>query len=534
MTPSLNLISDPWLPALFAGESRPRDVSVRDAMLHAPEIQALGDPSPLVTIALYRLLLAIAHRVFGPATDDEWADLWEAGAFDVARLDAYFDQWRARFELFDADRPFYQVADLPEAYSTTIAKLGHQFSSGNNPLLFDHSQDAFPAAISPAAAARLLVAQQAFAVGGLITRLPGQPPSAESSHLLKAAVLLCTGENLHQTLVLNMVRLAGEEDQPFHFDPGKDAPAWEQEPNAPGERSVRGYFDLLTWQSRSIRLIPPSKDESGVSRVVIMNGSRFPAGFSGPGRETMVAYRRREKAAANQDPEPPVGFRLEQALWRDSAALLQVAEDHRLPRTLRHLGELKDNALLDQSTAINLSAFGLSSDRAKLFLWRHEEFPLPLAYLRNQDLVNALKRGIDSAASAGDRLRQATWRMAEDVLAPEGNADRGRVTALADSLAAERAYWPVLDVAFRRFMADLAEQYNVDGQFGAAAKKAWQAAVSEAASDAFELAARAIETSGRGFRAGAQGRARFRALLAGALKDLDPVESDMQPEEVPA
>ena len=173
MNPSFNLVHEPWLPVLYTGEPLSREVSLLEALRDAHRIRELADPSPLVTVALHRLLIAVLHRVFGPANDDEWAELWQSGRFGPDRLEAYFRQCESRFDLFDAEHPFYQTPGLPGTSATTIAKLGHEFAAGNNPLLFDHSKDDAPVALEPAEAARRLVAHQAFAVGGLVSRLPG-------------------------------------------------------------------------------------------------------------------------------------------------------------------------------------------------------------------------------------------------------------------------------------------------------------------------------------------------------------------------
>ena len=46
----------------------------------SPEIQEIYDPSPLVTAALHRLLLAVLHPALrGPKDANEWAVLWADG-----------------------------------------------------------------------------------------------------------------------------------------------------------------------------------------------------------------------------------------------------------------------------------------------------------------------------------------------------------------------------------------------------------------------------------------------------------------------
>jgi len=534
MPATFDLLERPWLPCLVRGEEQPRDVSLREALARAPAISELNAASPLETAAIHRLLLAILHRVIAIKSTDAWADLWEAGEFDMNAIDRYLSQWHSCFDLFDAQRPFFQTPALPESSATTIVKLGHEYSAGNNALLFDHSHDDGPPPIATAAAARMLVAHHAFAIGGLIGRLPGDPPSAEAAHLVKAAVLLNTGANLFETLLLNMVQVDGLHGYPFEFEPSSDSPAWERSAPQAIEREPAGYLDLLTWQSRRILLFPDGDGET-VSRAAIMAGYRFPRGLDTRQRETQVAYTKRDNPARNQDPWSPVGFRPGKALWRDSFALLQGTGDRsRRASSTEWLAILRNDGVLDRDRVFGLAAFGLSSDRAKVFLWRREDLPLPVAYLENPDLVTVLGRGVGAAEGARNSLRRATWRLAEAALAPgpDRSADRDRVDALVQSLQTERAYWPALDVHFRKYIVTLAAQYTTDR--GQAANKEIATIIRDAAERAFEGAARAVETSSRGYRAVAETRATFHGALFGALKELMPertANDQPEPEE---
>src|SRR6266508_695503 len=97
MMPSFNLLDEKWIPVVMAG-GEPRELSLRDALIEADTAQELFDASPLVTAALHRLLLAVLWRVFPQRSLAEWKALWQARRFDASRLDAYFDQWRERFD----------------------------------------------------------------------------------------------------------------------------------------------------------------------------------------------------------------------------------------------------------------------------------------------------------------------------------------------------------------------------------------------------------------------------------------------------
>ncbi len=76
MRRSFNLVREPWIPCIGkSGETL--TVSLQDALLNAHTLQEVYDESPLVTVALHRLLLTILHRVFGPKNSRTWHTLWQ-------------------------------------------------------------------------------------------------------------------------------------------------------------------------------------------------------------------------------------------------------------------------------------------------------------------------------------------------------------------------------------------------------------------------------------------------------------------------
>ena len=97
--PTYSLLTEPWIPVLDAGtdlRETPdapavlREVGLREALLRAHEIREVYTDSPLETIALNRLLLALALDVYQRTPDaDVWVGLWRAGLLPDGRLDAY-------------------------------------------------------------------------------------------------------------------------------------------------------------------------------------------------------------------------------------------------------------------------------------------------------------------------------------------------------------------------------------------------------------------------------------------------------------
>lgn len=110
MTYSFNLIEKPWIPCLtFDGERV--ELGLQDSLVQAHELREIYGDTPLETAALYRLLLVVLHRVFGPRNSSDWIKMWRRRqqGFDSSALDAYLQHWHHRFDLFDQEHPFFQV-----------------------------------------------------------------------------------------------------------------------------------------------------------------------------------------------------------------------------------------------------------------------------------------------------------------------------------------------------------------------------------------------------------------------------------------
>src|SRR4051794_15283212 len=105
-----NLIDQPWLPCIDT-EGRTVELGIREALLRAPELAELRDPSPLTTAALLRLLLAVLYAAHGwPWTNARRAEVWQAGRWERGVVEAYLDRWKEQFDLFHPRHPFYQDA----------------------------------------------------------------------------------------------------------------------------------------------------------------------------------------------------------------------------------------------------------------------------------------------------------------------------------------------------------------------------------------------------------------------------------------
>ena len=524
---AFNLIDEPWIPCTM-GDGRRELLGVRGVLAQAPVISEIRGDSPLVVAALHRLLLAILYRCFKVESPGQWATLWDQKTWNAAVLNRYLARWHNRFNLFDDERPFYQVVGLDLGKGGSSARL--LFHADNNPTLFTHLSTSSPPELAPAEAARLLVGLMAFDVGGTKTSERGQE-SAKAAPLNKGAVILPRGGNLFETLMLSLCRYVPEEGYPWEFDRDLDMPAWERdEETRPVDRTPNGYIDLLTWQSRRIRFQPePGTNGTTVVRnVVIMKGFQLPDDFTLFGREPMLAFRRNPRARPGQDPWPVVTFTGGRALWRDSLTLMHSAqEDSRQPEVLNWLADLVSEEVLPRAAVLPVDAFGLDSNRSKVLFWRHERFPVPMRYLDDPNLVGSLKEALDLAEETARGLGGAVWSMAKSVLAPDQrDVDRTAVRRLTNHLGAEEAYWSRLEEPFKLFMQELASDWNQYGEYGDRVIPEWKATLRTTLRAAFQEATQGMEQSSRTLRALAVAEQRIRAITYRDLATQEEISED--------
>lgn len=518
---TFDLLDEPWLPCVLA-DGRGAELGVREVLERAHEIRELFDPSPLVTVSLHRLLLAVLHRaLLGPPDLPTWSDLWRRGRWDAPRFDAYLDRWRHRFDLFHPERPFYQVPTSPElGEAHPIALLAQEAASGNNATLFDHRLDAAPRALSPAAAARSLIARQAFSIGFG----KSQPFYFTDSPFLRGYSVLARGDTLFETLALNLLPYNAERPIPRR---GDDAPAWEHdpapEPDAAGT-PPRGYVDYLTWQSRRIHLLPGGSPLV-VARCQVRQHLKIDAEYRDPFKSYVPS---KERGVF------PRGLNPDRAPWRDSAALFGQADGGPgRPEVFQWLARVDGErraGRIDARPAYAFDVVGFASDAGKaasVVLWRHERLPLPLAYLDDPALVSALRdaltlaehagallrHGFDDAPAGGERKRPRPLQvLAEELLPAPGDSrpDPAAVAALVAHLAPERRYWSRLETPFHDLLLRLPDDRAEDdgsASYGVAALPRWAATLAVATRRAFDEAAAGLDASARGLKAVARARA---------------------------
>jgi CRISPR system Cascade subunit CasA len=542
-----NLLDQAWIPCLMQTGNRPRELSLRDVLTEAHNIREVFDDSPLVTVALHRLLLAILHRNFGPARFSEWKELWKRGQWDGEALTSYFAQWRHRFDLFDEARPFFQVPRLQKASASKkagkkeamaevereavelqpAAKLAHEAAAGNNATLFDHSFKDAAIAFSPAAAARYLIACQAFSIGFGISHLHHSPNGKQTisfndALLTRGLSVLALGRNLFETLALNLLIYTEERPIPWQ---GNDLPAWEQEaPFQPDEysRTASGYLDYLTWPSRRIHLIaegdPPLVRHCQFQQNLSLANSAAAL-------DPFQCYREVKEKGLKPIPLNPA-----KALWRDSHTLFQPTEQSkRRPEVFNFLARVESarrRGEIEAQPAYSFAAYGFATkigQAANVEFWARERLPLPLVYLTEAYLVESLRLALKLADDVCDGLNESICLLARLLIAPLSNDKNARqpdandVTNVASGFAAEEFYWARLDPAFKKLLTDLPEDQRANQAAedlpDTRAATEWAHMLLDTARDALNKTINSLSGSARELKAAAEAERRFNGLM---------------------
>lgn len=508
---SFNLTRNSWIP-VEGLDGAVAEMSTRDVLLLAHRLRGLADASPLVVAALTRHLLAVLHRSYnGPRSMDEWVTIASSAVFDPARVNAYLDSVEERMDLFHPTWPFAQTPGLLDQFSgylTPIDELEvYRARWGGGRELFRHRPASPPPRMSPARAARALLAHHAFATGGLVKK-PGEPTSATAAPLTRAAVVIVRGNSLFQTLVANLVKYGG--DDPIPTGGAVDACSWEQDPprrelRRPDEPKRRplGYLDLLTWMSRRVELV-----SDGEAVTAFVNAVGQGLAEHSP-HDPMVTYRKHEKLGWL-----PIGINVDRAFWREAGALFEMARgDASLyvrPRAIDLVAAPEAVEALGDSM-YDIEVLGLAAEKSRIDAVRVERVQARGRCFNDRAAGEAVREALDAAQSATDALNSALTLYARAALSPgDRQPDAATVRSLADSFGARSAAWSAMGVAFEHFLRQLANDPGV-------ALETFRLTAADIVRDIFRSTTARGDADGRWLKARALAEMSFGARLHTAL-----------------
>lgn len=500
MKPKFNLLEETWIPCVNL-EGQPVECSLSEVLLKAHQLREIAASSPLVTVAVYRLLLALLHRIFGPESMQAWQELWREEQWDETALQAYFQDWHQRFDLFDETYPFYQAADeRVEMKSATSLVL--EIASGNMATLFDHHTDKAGVELSPAEAALALLAIQSCGLAGL----SGVKQNFTDGPCARGINFILTGKNLFETLALNLMLY--NEDSPTQnlcWNPD-DRPVWEMDnPFEPDREIPLGYLDYLTWQNRRVLLQPEEQNGKTVVRTMTMAPALvLNTEFV---RNPLQHYRKDEKRGYLV-----LRFQEGKALWRDSSALFALRSDTQNPPASFHwFNDLLREGILNKKFMQTI-ALGMANNQAKVEFYRSEQFTLPRQYLADEELVGILTAQLERAQQTRNQLWGAARTLATLLLSPDADLPDGRqpdskdIENMTTHWNIEQRYWGGLALPFHVLLNDLPDDRLKAVDF-------WETTIRKQAHKALSQAIQMAGNSTAALKASAKSSRQLRAGL---------------------
>lgn len=330
--PEFNLLDEPWIPVRLL-DGTIADVGLLELLRRTTDIADLACELPTQSIAIQRLVLAVAYRVATPRDTRDWVRQWEDGA-PTEQMIEYLERWRDRFYLFGDRYPFMQVADLRTAKNSVsgLEKLIADVPNGEQFFTTRHGRAL--ACIPPSEAARWLVHAQAYDPSGIRSGAVGDSqvkggkgyPIGPSWCGYLGLVWL-KGKDLDETLVLNLIPADAAGLRGVDSSTEWGACSWEA---SELETSARGDYSLLdpagtprelsiprllTWHSRRIRLVG---DSSGVTGVVLAQGDKLaPQEMRLYEPQSLWKYSTPQSKKFKTDVYMPRKFKTGRALWRN-------------------------------------------------------------------------------------------------------------------------------------------------------------------------------------------------------------------------
>ena len=501
--PEYNLLDEPWIPVRLL-DGTIADVGLLELLRRTTEIADLACELPTQSIAIQRLVLAIAYRVAPPRDARDWVRQWDEGA-PTEQMIEYLERWRDRFYLFGGRFPFMQVADLRTAKDVVsgLEKLIADVPNGEQ--FFTTRHGCALACIPPSEAARWLVHAQAYDPSGIRSGAVGDSqvkggkgyPIGPSwcGHL---GLVWLKGKDLDETLVLNLVPADAAQLRGVESSTEWGACSWEV---SEAESAVRGDYSLLdpsgtprdisiprllTWHSRRVRLVG---NREGVTGVVLAQGDKLaPQQMHRYEPQSLWRYSTPQSKKFKQDVYMPRKYEAGRALWRNLPGTLPTVttvqgvdkqpKQEFLPSATLSFHYQLDNASIETAypKVMRIQAVGVTygPQEATFEDIYSDELTLSVAVMRVEH--EDLSAEIDRQVRLTEEIARHVGNLAANLVRAAGESGDGAGDGARDR--AKELFFSTVDTDFRTWLT------QVDGRESARdAGRRWERSLRQHALD---------------------------------------------------
>ena len=501
--PEYNLLDEPWIPVRLL-DGTIADVGLLELLRRTTEIADLACELPTQSIAIQRLVVAIAYRVAPPRDARDWVRQWDEGA-PTEQMIEYLERWRDRFYLFGGRFPFMQVADLRTAKDAVsgLEKLIADVPNGEQFFTTRHGRAL--ACIPPSEAARWLVHAQAYDPSGIRSGAVGDSqvkggkgyPIGPSwcGHL---GLVWLKGKDLDETLVLNLVPADAAQLRGVESSTEWGACSWE---DSEAESAVRGDYSLLdpsgtprdisiprllTWHSRRVRLVG---NREGVTGVVLAQGDKLaPQQMHRYEPQSLWRYSTPQSKKFKQDVYMPRKYEAGRALWRNLPGTLPTVttvqgvdkqpKQEFLPSATLSFHYQLDNASIETAypKVMRIQAVGVTygPQEATFEDIYSDELTLSVAVMRVEH--EDLSAEIDRQVRLTEEIARHVGNLAANLVRAAGESGDGAGDGARDR--AKELFFSAVDTDFRTWLT------QVDGRESARdAGRRWECSLRQHALD---------------------------------------------------
>ena len=501
--PEYNLLDEPWIPVRLL-DGTIADVGLLELLRRTTEIADLACELPTQSIAIQRLVLAIAYRVAPPRDARDWVRQWDEGA-PTEQMIEYLERWRDRFYLFGGRFPFMQVADLRTAKDAVsgLEKLIADVPNGEQFFTTRHGRAL--ACIPPSEAARWLVHAQAYDPSGIRSGAVGDSqvkggkgyPIGPSwcGHL---GLVWLKGKDLDETLVLNLVPADAAQLRGVESSTEWGACSWE---DSEAESAVRGDYSLLdpsgtprdisiprllTWHSRRVRLVG---NREGITGVVLAQGDKLaPQQMHRYEPQSLWRYSTPQSKKFKQDVYMPRKYEAGRALWRNLPGTLPTVttvqgvdkqpKQEFLPSATLSFHYQLDNASIETAypKVMRIQAVGVTygPQEATFEDIYSDELTLSVAVMRVEH--EDLSAEIDRQVRLTEEIARHVGNLAANLVRAAGESGDGAGDGARDR--AKELFFSAVDTDFRTWLT------QVDGRESARdAGRRWERSLRQHALD---------------------------------------------------
>lgn len=370
-----NLIDEPWIKVALPN-GKVEEKSLMEVLENAQNYKSLGGEMVAQDIAVLRFLVALVHTIFTrtdtegmeslvngeEACIDRWKSLWEKGRFPIEPVNEYLEQWRERFWLFHTKRPFYQVPKAAVGTKNSVSKLNGAVSESNNKIrLFSQISGIGKKKMSYQESARWLLFLNGF--DDCAAKQADKSDGSRGSTIAwlgKLGLIYAVGDNLFETIMLNMPMLHGKDEEPWT----EDVPTWEPDLVRSRERVTVEMPDnlagLYTLQSRRIIL---SREKDYVSGYTLLGGDAF-EDINALG-EPMTVWRTLKDKKTDILTYRPFLHERNRYIWRNFSVITAMAEYGMKPGVVDWCERLRKEKILPRKRLITFGVVCVRYDSSQ-------------------------------------------------------------------------------------------------------------------------------------------------------------------------